>query len=165
MKRLLLALCAFAAFPSCSNPRGPAEQGPPLPESFWLGAPPAAVTSIPEAKTASASKGEIALLGRVKDFTPGLAAFTITDPKLKACNEAGPMDTCPTPWDYCCDDPKEVAAVSATVEFRDGAAVLKANPKGFHGLDHLKTVVVVGNYEKDAAGNLTVIARSMHVKP
>jgi hypothetical protein len=52
-----------------------------------------------------------------------------------------------------------------TVEFRGANGVLAAAVRGFHGLDHLKTVVVSGRAEKDDAGNVVVVADSVHVRP
>ena len=75
------------------------------------------------------------------------------------------VDVCPTPWDYCCEDSTKLRAATATVEFREGADVRKTTARGFHGVDHLKTVVVRGAAEKDAAGNLTIVATGVFVRP
>ena len=46
----------------------------------------------------------------------------------------------------------------------DCASELKG-ARGFHGLDHLKKVVVRGTAEKDPQGNLTVVAKGVFVRP
>jgi hypothetical protein len=94
--------------------------------------------------------------GSRKPFVEGLAAFTLVDPALKSC--VGDDMGCQTPWDYCCVDPQTIAHNSVTVEFREGGRPLAASPRGFHGLDHLKTVVVRGVAERDPQGNVTIVA-------
>jgi hypothetical protein len=100
---------------------------------------------------------------RAKDFVAGRAALTVIDPSIRACDEGSPMDDCPTPWDFCCDPPEEIAGGTATVELRENGRVLAEDLQGFHGLDHLDTVVVRGTLEKDEVGNMTVVADALHV--
>jgi hypothetical protein len=113
------------------------------------------------------SGDEVVIRGRAKDFVAGVAAFTIVDPTLIACSDEGdPMDgACKTPWDYCCIPGSEVAAASATVEFRDATGPVKDSAEGFRGLAHLDTVVVRGKVERDSSGNMTVVAASFTFTP
>ena len=162
----LIALLTLAA--SCSKSSDAQHAALPksdLPEKFHLASAPSNAKPVGAVRSDAKQGDTVALAGRAKDFIDGLAVFTVTDETLKPCNEAGPMDTCPTPWDYCCDDPTDVAQKTVTVEFREGAEPMKKTVHGFHGLDHLSRVVVTGKAEKDAAGNLTVLADGVYVKP
>src|SRR5262245_34910261 len=149
----------------------PAAGAPPrsdLPERFALATEPSSPITVAEARARAKTGDPLTVVGRVggakKVFLDGAALFTMVDPALAACG-VGRMDDCKTPWDYCCNDPKEIAANTLTVEFADHGALLKQNPRGFHGLDHLKTVVVQGTARKDEAGNLTVVADGVFVRP
>ena len=140
-----------------------------LPESYWSTAEPAGARPVAEVKAAAKNGDEVVVVGRVggerKVFSDTRASFLIVDPALKACGEHGTEDPCKYPWDFCCEDKAAIRAGAATIEFRDGDRVLKADARGFHGLDHLKTVVVRGRAERDSAGNLTVVATALHVRP
>ncbi len=139
-----------------------------VPESFFVATAPPAAKPVSEV-VASAKNGEqVVVTGRVggdrKVFVDGYAAFTIVDAQIAPCGK-DKMDDCPTPWDYCCDPPDVMAANTLSVELMADGKLLKANPRGFHGLDHLKTVVVQGRVAKDEAGNVRVLASGIHVMP
>ena len=75
------------------------------------------------------------------------------------------MDNCKTPWDYCCDDPKDVAAHSARIQVSgpDGRP-LRAGLNGFAGMKPLSTVTVKGVVAKAASsGALVVNADGIYV--
>jgi hypothetical protein len=111
------------------------------------------------------SGDDVVVAGRAKDFVDGRAVFTLIDSSLRACSDEGdPMeDSCETPWDYCCHDPREIAKATVTVELRDAGGVIASSVRGFHGLDHLDRVVVYGKASKDEAGNVTIAASGIHV--
>jgi hypothetical protein len=74
----------------------------------------------PTAAKASAAAGDTIVLtgniaGRVEPFVDGRAMFNLVDTELPMCT----YDHCPTPWDHCCETPKDVAAASATVQVVD----------------------------------------------
>ena len=131
-------------------------------EAFHLATAPANPISVKELKTAAAADS-VTVVGRVKDIHDRTAGFTIADKSLKPCNERE-GDDCKTPWDYCCEPVEELKVGTANVEFREAGKVVRASMKGFHGIDHLKEVVVVGKPEKDAEGNVTVVAKGVYVK-
>ncbi len=158
---LALALLTFA----CSNDAAPPAPSGPL-SSFVAPLAPPEATAVLAARKGAAAGNSITLVGRAKDFVGGRAAFTLIDSSLRACSDEGdPMEgSCETPWDYCCIDPEEVSAACATVELRDAQGVIKSDVKGLAGLDHLDTVFATGVVEKDAAGNFTLVAKSLHVR-
>ena len=168
MKRLSLALIvSIAVFGLACGKKGDsaATNALPksaLPDSYLLAGAPAGATPVLAMRANAKAGDDVVVQGRAKDFVDGRAAFTMFDPSHPACNEGSRMPDCETPWDLCCDDPREVANLSTTVEFRDANGVLKTGVQGFHGLDHLDDVFVAGKLEKDGAGNLTVVAKNFY---
>ena len=168
MKTLLpLALVlACACGGSASDPNSEAPRSD-LPERFYLASAPAGAVDVGALHT-SAKDGEAVVVrgvvgGSERPFIEGLAAFTLVDPALKSC--VGDGMGCLTPWDYCCVDPATMAANSATIELFEEGGLAAASPRGFHGLDHLVTVVVQGTAKRDAQGNLTIVASGLHPLP
>jgi hypothetical protein len=175
---IVLALAAAFALTGCeqgstdtssaSSPanRGVAQQAPPSPELAKVvltsGAP-AQTVAVAAAKKDTKDGDNVAVVGRVKDFVDGHAVFTVMDGKVSACSDH-PGDKCPTPWDYCCETKETISANSATVKIvGDGTDALKGNLQGVNSLDHLTTVVAEGKAQRDAAGNLTVLASKVYV--
>ena len=56
--------------------------------------------------------------GRKNPFTRGKAVFILGDDALKTCDE-NPGDSCPTPWDVCCEDRKKIANSTLSVRILD----------------------------------------------
>jgi hypothetical protein len=165
---LLVALAACtqeSSSPAPSSASAPAAANPAL-DAYYAATPPADAKPVLEVKKSAAAGDQVVVKGRAKDFVAGRAMVTIVDPSLRACSDPGDAmgDECTTPWDYCCIESDEVAASSATIEIRDAAGIVKGDLRGFHGLDHLDTVTVSGTVEKDEAGNMTVVAKNLHVE-
>jgi hypothetical protein len=157
---LTLLTCA------CSGGGGAETPTSALPERFHLAAEPAGAKPVAEVHAAAQDGEEVVLVGAVGGsadaFVAGVAAFTIVDPALETCVEDG--SGCPTPWDYCCEEPANLSRNTATIEFREADQLHTASPRGFHGLDHMLTVVVKGTAQRDDQGNLTVVAEGVHVR-
>lgn len=165
---LLILALAIGGAAACSKQasKTPAREALPksdLAESLWLAAAPADAEPVLEVREKKKDGDAVTIKGRAKDFVDGIAAFTLTDPSLPPCSEGGDMKECDTPWDYCCTDPAIVARATATVEFHDANGVINTSARGFHGLDHLAHVTVVGTLKRDDAGNLTVLASRVHI--
>jgi hypothetical protein len=101
--------------------------------------------------------------GRENPWIKGTAAFPIVDRSLKPCNEI-PGDTCETPWDYCCEANLSDATALVTIVDKNGQT-LKQDPREFLKLKELQTVVAKGKVKRDNAGNVTVLASQLHVRP
>jgi hypothetical protein len=102
--------------------------------------------------------------GEVHPWVDGKAAFLIADASLVPCN-ARPGDNCPTPWDYCCDhDVLKESRLMVKLLDRDGQ-VLATDARELLGLKELQTVVVQGRAERDASGNVTILASGLFVRP
>ncbi len=139
-----------------------------VPETFFVADAPATPKTVSEVVASPKEGDQVAVTGRVggahKVFVENFAAFTIVDAKLAACSD-NEADECKTPWDYCCESPDTMAANALSVELVTDGKLVRANPRGFHGLDHLKTVVVQGQVAKDESGNVRVLATGLHVAP
>jgi hypothetical protein len=101
--------------------------------------------------------------GRTDPWVQGLAAFPIVDRALTPCSEME-GDSCPTPWDYCCESTLPNATVLVTIVDDDGKPI-KRDARELLGVKELQTVVVQGRAKRDAAGNVTVLASKLHIRP
>ena len=152
----------------CSDAAGPAAAGKPSAEgaAFLAKSEPAGGKGVGEAREAAEDGKEVTLVGRIggdaNPFVDGLAAFTIVDPMVPYCADE---EGCPTPWDYCCNT-DELPANSATVKLvgDDGKPIAKG-ARELLGVKELNVVVVRGTAKRDDAGNLTVLAKEVFVRP
>jgi hypothetical protein len=152
-----------------ADSKGSAAGGDTLPAGLALTEAPSGAKDVSAVRAEAKAGDEVVLRGRVggslSPFVEGRASFQLVDASLKACGEGTAMDQCKTPWDYCCDDPKDLAAHIASVQVTgpDGKP-LRAGLQGFAGLKPLSTVTVKGVVAKPAsAGALVVNATGIHV--
>lgn len=139
---------------SCSSETAPAAQRSTMPDSLWIEAPMTDAVDVLAAK--KVASGEVVTVkGQVQDFGT-LATFRLVDSSLPPCT-----DLCPTPWDFCCEDPADVLAATINVEFLDGDLPASWSLKGAKGLDHLTKVCVKGTLHTDEAGNSRLTATSI----
>ena len=178
-------ICGFVLFaaltavgctpPPASNPasqKKEAEAPAPPPSdagrAYRLDAEPAGAKGVQAVRQDAKDGDEVVVVGRIggsaKPFT-GRAAFTIVDPVLKHCAE-NPDDACPTPWDYCCVSKDDLAKATVLVKVADDQGKTRPeDARAFLGLKELQTVVVRGKAKRDDAGNLTVAAAGLFVRP
>ena len=128
---------------------------------------PSGARDVIQARESARDGEEVTVVGRiggsVDPWIDGRAAFTIVDPSLKACSDI-PGDGCPTPWDYCCE--ASIGESSATVKVVDEKGdLVKADARELLNVKELDTVVVQGKAQRDEAGNLTVLAERVYVRP
>ena len=167
MKRYLLPVALFlamAAFAGCGKKDNAAqpEASASLPDGFILKAAPEKPLSVLEAKAAAKDGERITITGRVggtkRAINDTRALFTIADTTLLACDSMGAGDHCPTPWDYCCEDPDKLKAGLATIKVvgADGKP-LAVNLTNALGLKPLQTAVITGIAEIRADDGALVI--------
>ncbi len=138
-----------------------------VPDSVFLASAPEGARQVQDAKP-SAKVGEtITIRGRIggshEPFVPGRAVFTLVGDGPKACSDI-PGDACKTPWDYCCEETKQITAHSATVQIVDGAGnPLRAEVKGTKGIKELSELVVVGTVASADGAALIVNATGIFV--
>jgi len=120
----LLALVVGAGALSGCGDANPAASGALAPgaaaSSFLLAADPGAAVGVDEARAKAAPDAEVVVVGRVREITKGLAAFTLVDLGQTYCGQGADCG-CPTPWDYCCIPDTELAKHMVGVSARDGA--------------------------------------------
>lgn len=174
LSRMICATCVLTVLPvGCSpapNPE-PASVSVTAPSSatpLLLKSEPAKAQTVIAARKEAKDGDAVVITGRIGgDIVPwveGRAAFSIVDQTLIPCNER-PGDDCKTPWDYCCDTDR-LPTSRATVKFVDDEGkTLPTDARQLLGIEELQTVVVTGTAKRDEAGNLTVLATGLYVKP
>lgn len=134
---------------------------------YLLASEPAGAKNLIDVKKAAKDGDEVVVVGRIggseNPFT-GRAAFTIVDVKFKPCNEIE-GDNCPTPWDYCCDPPDELAKGTVLVKLvgADGKT-LPDDAKQLLDVKELQTVVVKGQTRRDESNSISVVASGIFIK-
>jgi hypothetical protein len=121
------------------------------------------VGAVPESTNQNETVTVVGRIGGSENpFVDGLAAFTIVDPKVAYC---APDEGCPTPWDYCCTT-DQLPGNIATVQIVNAARnVVEGDAKSLLNVKELSMVVVQGTAERDDAGNLTLLAEKVFVRP
>lgn len=147
-----------------NHEHGPSPEGAKL----MLPAPPEASQTVIGAREVAKDGDELVITGRIggslEPWVEGRAAFQIVDASLTPCSEKT-GDSCPTPWDYCCDTDRLPKSM-ALVKFVDGAGkTIDTDARSLFGVRELQTVVIKGRAQRDEAGNLTVLARELFAQP
>ncbi len=140
----------------------------PFPASLLSSAPFEGAVSVSKAKSAVQPGRKILVRGRVggtsKPLAENIAIFVLADEQtIKACSDI-PGDSCPTPWDYCCEPTEKLRDSTATVQVKDGSGnVIRAGLREL-GLKELSTVVVSGTVDPASGQGILIInAERIHV--
>ena len=150
-------------------PSTPASAAGYLPAGLFVATPPAGAKSLAEAKSGTSPGDHVVFEarvgGRVEAFVEHRAIFFVADAGLQSCDQIH-GESCTTPWDYCCEDPKSLLQNIGTVQVVDASGQpLKQSLLSEHGLEPLRTIVVEGTVQQaDTAGNFVVNADRIHVK-
>ena len=120
------------------------------------------------AKKSAKVGDEIVIRGRVagqKDpIAPNRAIVTLLDSGIKTC-EKNPGDSCPTPWDACCEPSNVLVANTATIQVVDDSGhPLKVSLRGVHGIEPLKELVITGKVTGQDANTLLIDATGIYIK-
>lgn len=168
--KLLLAIAAIA-LTSCGKKETSVADAPPAAafDSFFTDQPIPNPQAIHIARTTAKPGDEIILqgliMGREKVFVDGRASFLLGDrEKLTPCNEKS-ADTCPTPWDVCCDTKEAKREGIASIQIVDAdGRVLTGGLKGIQGLKELSALTVHGTVDQSTTTeNLVVNAKQIHI--
>ncbi|HEX6985475.1 MAG TPA: hypothetical protein VF170_08865 [Planctomycetaceae bacterium] len=139
----------------------------PVGKAYRLASEPGGGRDVVAAREAAKDGEDVTVVGRIGgDTTPwvnGMAAFKIVDPAAKSCSDI-PGDNCPTPWDYCCESDLGEKTALVKVVGTDGKPV-STDARKLLGVKELQTVVVTGKAKRDDAGNLTILAEKVYVRP
>jgi hypothetical protein len=186
MLALTLALASGAMILGCEPEKPPVPVTPPppqptaggaaaagdasaLPPTLFVDKAPDGAVELAAAKKTAKPGDEVVVRGRIagqKDpLAPNRAIFTLLDAAVPTC-EKSPMDTCPTPWDACCEPRENLQANTATIQVVDGSGKpLKTSLRGVNGIEPLKELVVVGKVKDSGDANTLVIdATRIYVK-
>ncbi|MEN6496173.1 MAG: hypothetical protein ABFD16_17975 [Thermoguttaceae bacterium] len=130
--------------------------------TYRLASEPAGAQDVKLARTSAKDNDEVVVVGRIGgDANPwidGMAAFTIVDLSLKPCEDGA----CGNP--YC--DADDLPTSKAMVKVVDGeGSVVPTESRQLLGVKELQTVVVRGKAKRDEAGNLTILASGIFVRP
>lgn len=180
MSGILSAIFLAAAVTGCDDASDTASQpavpqaargAQALPADLVLGEAPAGAKDVVAVKGEAKVGDTVVVRGRVggspSPLVEGRASFQLIDASLKACGEGNPDDKCETPWDFCCEDPKAIAAHSASIQVvgADGRP-MRSGLKGVGGLKPLSEVTVKGTVAQGSdSGALVINATGLHVKP
>ena len=158
--------------PKPTTPPG-APNAPAIPKEVFVTEKPKDAKPVAEAKK-TAKTGDTVVIeakigGRGEPFVKNRAIFIVADRKLKSCDEI-PGDTCPKPWDYCCEPAESKKANMMTVQFvdKDGKP-LKVGAQGEGGLEPLALIVFEGTVAEvdekaDGKGNFVVNVTKVFVE-
>lgn len=102
--------------------------------------------------------------GRANPWVKGAAAFSIVDTSLKACSDI-PGDKCETPWDYCCEANLPKATLLVTIVDETTGQTVKQDARELLQVRELQTVVVEGKARRDKAGNVSIAASKIFLRP
>lgn len=135
--------------------------------AFLLADDPAEAVDVIQVREKAKDGDDIVIVGRIggsqNPWIDGRAAFSIVDSSLKACSDIE-GDSCPMPWDYCCETDKLPGATALVKVVDEAGDLVKADAKSLLGVKELSTVVVQGKAQRDDAGNLTVLAQGIFVR-
>lgn len=170
---ILLAAVGMALV-SCgdSGSSGSAEVSAPADprvEAVFLAQEPAGAVPVLEARKAPQPGSEITVTGRVagavEPFSKDFATLMLVDDTVETCDRT-PGDTCETPWDACCVEPKALAAARLSVQVIDeNGKPIPATLKGAKGLKELDPLVVTGKVAPGStAENLIINATGIYRK-
>lgn len=168
MKTLLAPAALLALATSCGGETKSAApvapSGPHPLDGYYLEAAPEGAIEV-AALRGLEDGATVTVRGDVQEFAPveGKAVLSLYDHALLSCDEIE-SDQCPTPWDFCCVPPEDIAKASALVEFRQEGKLVSADLGGFHGITHLSDIVVTGTLSLDDAGNAKIVASGLHVE-
>lgn len=134
---------------------------------YLLASEPAAAKSILQVREESKHGDEVVLVGRiggdVNPWVEGRAAFSLVDVSARACNDI-PGDSCPTPWDYCCETDKLVKGKTLIKLVGADGKPVATDARELLGVKELDTLVVQGQAQRDDSGNLTILASKIFVR-
>jgi len=125
-------------------------QAPPLLAAVFSDVPVGANTvPIPELRQTAKPGDEVVLeakvMGTGEPFVENRALFVVGDEETLTSCDILHGDGCATPWDVCCEDPKEIRVGTATIQVvDDSGSILRHSIKGVSGLKELSRLRIAG---------------------
>lgn len=144
---LVLACLATLTLTGCDKPTSSLGVAPSDHSTWLLTEAPTDAKPVGEIKPTAAEGDRVVLRarigGRANPITPGAAVFIVIDPSVPSCDQI-PGDTCPTPWDYCCEPRESLNANSATIQLVDADGNPIQADLTAAGLKPLDEVIIIG---------------------
>ena len=95
--------------------------------------------------------------GRKKPFSETKAIFILGDDSLETCDEK-PDDSCPTPWDVCCEDRKKIANSTISIQVNDdNGDLLDGTLEGVSGIISGKRIKLKGIVSPKSSANAVIL--------
>ena len=95
--------------------------------------------------------------GRKNPFAENRAIFILGDNTLETCDEKS-NDSCPTPWDVCCEDRKKILSSTISVQVLDvDGSIIKGSLKGVSGIDSGKKIKVRGKLNTKSTAEAIIL--------
>ena len=95
--------------------------------------------------------------GRRKPFSETKAIFILGDDSLETCDEK-PDDSCPTPWDVCCEDRKKIANSTISIQVNDDKGdLLDGTLEDVSGIIPGQRIKVKGIVDSKSSGNAVIL--------
>ncbi len=168
----LLTCLSIAAGCSSESPAPPAAESPVAAAidgaRYLLDSEPDRSAGVIAVRESASDGDDIVITGRIggsaNPWINGRAAFSIVDHSLTACSDI-PGDECEKPWDYCCQTDKLPTSTALVKFVDDDGNPLAVDSRELLAVKELQTVVVRGKAKRDDAGNLTVLASQVFVRP
>ena len=146
----LFILSILIAFSGCSenSQTEPTSKKALLPDDFIASEDIGSSLGVKNAKDANNNNQVLVVegfIGGMKNpFTTNRAMFILGDDSLETCDEK-PGDNCPTPWDACCEDRREIVDSTMSVQVIDhNGTIIDGTLEGVNGIKAGKRVKVKG---------------------
>jgi|TARA_B100001964_G_C14258414_1_gene613756 hypothetical protein len=95
--------------------------------------------------------------GRENPFVDGRAIFVFGDDSLETCDNI-PGDACKTPWDACCENPKNIKAATITIQVVDeNNEVVKGTLNGVGGIKAGGRLKIMGQVAKNSSTEAMIL--------
>ena len=156
--------------PNAANPVAQSARPTALPANLLVTEQPAGAIGVIEARTAAKAGDRVAVIGRIggsrAPFVSSRAIFTIVDQSMKSCLETDEEEHCPRPWDYCCEEKKELAKSMASIEISDANGKPLALALESEGtFKPLMLIAVEGTLQSTEGGSFVVRAEHVYKIP
>ena len=156
--------------PNAANPVAQSARPTALPANLLVTEQPAGAIGVIEARIAAKTGDRVAVIGRIggsrAPFVSSRAIFTIVDQSMKSCLETDEEEHCPRPWDYCCEEKKELAKSMASIEISDANGKPLALALESEGtFKPLMLIAVEGTLQSTEGGSFVVRAEHVYKVP
>ena len=156
--------------PTAANPVAQNAGSTALPANLLVTKQPVGAIGVIEARTAAKTGDRVAVIGRIggsrAPFVSSRAIFTIVDQSMKSCLETDEEEHCPRPWDYCCEEKKELAKSMASIEINDANGKPLALALESEGtFKPLMLIAVEGTLQSTEGGSFVVRAEHVYKVP